>query len=191
MRLFRRRLLCVYGIATACGLKVVGEIPSWERAMFELSREACDAVLARNTVGRLGCYSPEEQQVYVVPVSYDYHDGSIIFGSIPGEKVNYLRAHPRGVCFEVDEVDDALHWSSVIVRGEFEELRAEQRLAEKEAALARAERGPMHWIFDADVPERARDAIVIGAIRVRDVSGRRERWTWRRESPLPLSLASR
>ena len=159
--------------------------------MFELRRDACDEVLARNTLGRLGCYSPDEGQVYVVPVSYDYHDGAIIFGSIPGEKVDYLRAHPRGVCFEVDEVDDALHWTSVIVRGDFEELRGDERLAEKEAALARAERGPMHWIFDADVPDEARDAVVIGAIRVRDMTGRRERWTWRRDTPLPLSFTPR
>jgi hypothetical protein len=46
----------------------------------------------------------------------------------------------------------------------------------------------MHWIFDPDVPERARDSMVIGAIRVSDMTGRRERWTWARPNPLPLSL---
>jgi nitroimidazol reductase NimA-like FMN-containing flavoprotein (pyridoxamine 5'-phosphate oxidase superfamily) len=156
--------------------------------MYELRRDACESLLARNTVGRLGCYSPVEDQVYVVPVSYDFHDGTIYFGSIGGEKIDYLRAHPHGICFEVDDVDDALNWTSVIVRGDFEELQGADREAEKQAALARAERGPMHWIFDADVPERARDAIVIGAIRIRDISGRRERWSWDRRAPLPLSF---
>lgn len=156
--------------------------------MIDLRQDACEALLARNSVGRLGCYSPADRQVYVVPVSYDYHDGAIFFGSIRGEKVEYLRAHPDGVCFEVDEVDDTLNWSSIIVRGSFEELTGRERLAEKPAALARAERGPMHWIFDPDVPERARDSMVIGAIRVGDMTGRRERWTWARLNPLPLSL---
>jgi len=154
----------------------------------ELNSKGCEAVLARNGVGRLGCYSPADRQVYVVPVSYDYHDGSIFFSSINGEKVEYLRAHPDGVCFEVDEVDEALNWSSVIAQGDFEELQGSERLAAKPAALKRAERGPMHWIFDPDVPERARDSMVIGAIRIRDVSGRRERWSWERRVPLPLSF---
>ena len=158
--------------------------------MIELRPEACESVLARNSVGRLGCWSPADQQVYVVPLSYEYHDGSIFFGSINGEKVEYLRSHPGGVCFEDDEVDDALNWSSVIVRGNFEELRGGERLTERPAALKRAERGPMHWIFDPDVPESARDSMVIGAIRIRDMSGRRERWNWERRTPLPLSFAA-
>lgn len=156
--------------------------------MYELRRDACEALLTRNTVGRLGCYSPEDGQVYIVPMSYEYHDGAVFFSSIPGEKVEYLRAHPYGVCFEVDDVDDALHWSSVIVRGDFEELHGADRLDQQPAALARAARGPLHWILDADVPESAREALVIGAIRVRDMSGRRERWTWQRPTPLPLSF---
>jgi nitroimidazol reductase NimA-like FMN-containing flavoprotein (pyridoxamine 5'-phosphate oxidase superfamily) len=159
--------------------------------MYELRRDACEALLARNSIGRLGCYSPADQQVYVVPVSYDYHDGAIFFSSINGEKVEYLRAHPQGICFEVDEVDDALNWVSVIVRGDFDELKGKERQAEKTAALRRAERGPMHWIFDSDLPARAKNALVIGAIRVRDMSGRRERWTWERSTPLPLSFSQR
>jgi nitroimidazol reductase NimA-like FMN-containing flavoprotein (pyridoxamine 5'-phosphate oxidase superfamily) len=157
--------------------------------MYELRHEACEAVLARNTIGRLGCYSPTDQQVYVVPVSYGYHDGSIFFGSINGDKIEFLRAHPRGVCFEVDEVDDALNWTSVIVRGNFEELHGRERRSEKPAALQRAQRGPMHWLFDPDVPESARNALIIGAIRISDTSGRREHWSWSRPTPLPLSLA--
>lgn len=156
--------------------------------MIELRKDVCEALLARNTVGRLGCYSLTDKQVYIVPVSYDFHDESIVFGSISGEKIDYLREHPQGVCFEVDEIDDALHWSSVVIQGEFEELKGAARRAELKAALRRAERGPMHWIFDADVPEKARNSIVIGAIRIREMSGRRERWTWERPTPLPLTV---
>ena len=108
----------------------------------------------------------------------------------PRVRTARLFDRPRGVGIEVDEVDDTLNWSSVIVRGDFEELTGSERLAEKPAALDRAERGPMRWIYDPDVPERARDSIVIGAIRVRDMSGRRERWTWARPKPLPLSFAA-
>ena len=157
--------------------------------MHELRTEACQALLARNRVGRLGCYSPADDQVYVVPISYDYHDGRIVFSSINGEKIEYLRAHPHGICLEVDEIDDELNWSSVIVRGDFDELHGGDWQQEKPAALQRAERGPLHYLFDADVPERARNALIIGELSIREVSGRRERWSWERRMPLSFQPA--
>ena len=140
----------------------------------------------RNTIGRLGCYSPDAHQVYVVPISYNFHDGAVFFSSIGGDKVDYLRAHPCGICLEVDEIDDELKWSSVIVQGDFEELAGGDWVTEKPAALRRAERGPLRYLFDADVPEIARQALVIGRLIVRDMSGRRERWTWQKDTPVPL-----
>lgn len=156
--------------------------------MYELRGDACEALLSRNSIGRLGCYSPADHQVYIVPVSYGYHDGSIFFGSTNGDKIEFLRAHPKGVCFEVDDIDNALNWSSVIVHGDFEELHGRERRTERPAALQRAQSGPMHWLFDPDVPDKARKAMIIGAIRIKNMSGRRERWTWNRPTPLPLSL---
>jgi len=140
--------------------------------MHELRQDACEALLARNTFGRLGCYSPSEDQVYVVPISYCFHDGAIFFSSITGEKVEYLRAHPRGICLEVDDVDDGLNWSSVIVRGDFEELQGGDWAAEKPAALRRAEHGPLRYLFDADVPMKARNALIVGRLAIREMSGR-------------------
>jgi len=158
--------------------------------MQDMGRENCEALLARNKYGRLGCYSPDEHQVYVVPISYDFHDGAVYFSSINGEKVEYLRAHPKGICLEVDEIEDGLSWTSVIVRGDFVELHGDERLSEREPALARAKAGPMHWLFDADVPERGRDALVIAKMVVRDMSGRREHFTWERQAPVPLRFLS-
>lgn len=156
--------------------------------MYELRRDACEALLARNTIGRLGCYSTEEQQVYVVPISYDFHEGEIFFSSIAGDKIDYLRSHPKGICLEVDEIDDGLNWRSVIVRGDYDELSGAERLQEKLAALRRAERGPLRYLFDPDVPARAQEALVIARLQIREMSGRSEVWSWAK--PLPVPLAS-
>jgi len=156
--------------------------------VYELSRKGCEALLQRNSYGRLGCYSPSEQQVYVVPISYDFHDGSIYFSSIEGDKIEYLRSHPNGICLEVDEIDDGLNWMSVIVRGNFEELSGGDRAVERAAALRRAEKGPLRYLFDPDVADQAKNTLVIGALRIKQLSGRRQRWSWDRSRSLPLSL---
>ncbi len=159
--------------------------------MYELRRDACEALLARTSIGRLGCYSSLEQQVYVVPISYDFHDGDVYFSSIGGDKIDYLRSHPHGICLEVDEIDDGLNWSSVIVRGNYEELEGGDRVQEKLAALHRAERGPLRYLFDPDIPARAQDALIIARLRPEAISGRKERWTWSKQVPTPLALLAK
>lgn len=77
-------------------------------------------LIAAGKIGRLGCVDNGEP--YVVPISYVFEDMSIYSHSMPGRKIEALRAHPRA-CLQVDEIRDDFNWRSVIAFGNFEEIR--------------------------------------------------------------------
>jgi nitroimidazol reductase NimA-like FMN-containing flavoprotein (pyridoxamine 5'-phosphate oxidase superfamily) len=89
--------------------------------IHEISTEACLRVLARARLARLAC--ARENQPYVVPVYLVHHEASgCLYGfTIPGQKVEWMRANPL-VCVEVDEIAAFDQWVSVIVTGRYEEL---------------------------------------------------------------------
>jgi nitroimidazol reductase NimA-like FMN-containing flavoprotein (pyridoxamine 5'-phosphate oxidase superfamily) len=78
------------------------------------------SLLAAGKIGRLGCVDNGEP--YVVPVNYVFEEMSIYSHSLPGRKIEALRAHPRA-CLQVDEIQDDFKWRSVIAYGNFEEIR--------------------------------------------------------------------
>ena len=115
--------------------------------ILELERQEIEELVSRNRVGRLGLSVNDEP--YVVPVSYAYHEGMICIHSGRGKKTEYLERNPR-VCFEIDEVYEDGSWKSVIIYGrarfveDFQrEIRilferfVEPHMGEKEAAIAR------------------------------------------------------
>jgi len=68
---------------------------------------------------RLGCIVNGEP--YVVPINC-YLDGDYLYShSLPGMKIDGLRANPRA-CVQVDEIESDLHWRSAIAFGKFEEI---------------------------------------------------------------------
>ena len=88
-----------------------------------MSRFLSDAeaieVIMTGKLGRLGCIDNGEP--YVVPINYVFDDGSIYSHSLPGKKIDAMRAHAR-VCLQVDQIDDDFRWRSAIAYGEFEEM---------------------------------------------------------------------
>jgi uncharacterized protein len=105
-------------------------------AFRELDRAECEALLARNTVGRLA-FSFHDH-VDVEPLHYVYADGWLYGRTSFGPKLLTL-AHNRWIAFEVDEVDGLFDWRSVIVRGAFfllEPDRTERETAAWEQGLA-------------------------------------------------------
>ena len=68
-------------------------------------------ILRDGALGRLGCIADEGP--YVVPVNYFFDGSDIYIHSLPGRKINAMRANPR-VCLQVDEIKDSYHWRSVI-----------------------------------------------------------------------------
>ena len=92
-----------------------------------LTSDQIDHVLRSQVVGRIGCYDGKE--VYIVPVTYVYHKGSVYTHSKDGRKVRIMRKNPN-VCFQVDSMDNMANWRSVIAWGKYEELVGEK--AQKE-----------------------------------------------------------
>ena len=85
-----------------------------------LNETEARSLIAAGKIGRLGCVDNGEP--YVVPVNYVFEDVSIYSHSLPGRKIDALRAHPRA-CLQVDEIRDDFNWRSVIAFGNFEEIR--------------------------------------------------------------------
>ena len=80
----------------------------------ELSRVECDALLARNHIGRIA-FSYRDK-VDIEPLSYVYNEGWIYGRTSLGSKLRVL-AHNRWVAFETDDLRDMFDWESVIVKG--------------------------------------------------------------------------
>jgi len=92
----------------------------FDRWMKALNEAEAKALLSSAKIGRLGCVDNGEP--YVVPINYVFEDGSIYSHSLPGRKIDALRAHPRA-CLQVDEIEDDFNWRSVLAHGDFEEIR--------------------------------------------------------------------
>jgi hypothetical protein len=84
-----------------------------------LSALECTRLLTANRVGRLAC--AKDGQPYVVPLYYAHADNHLYAFSMPGKKIDWMRANPL-VCVQVDEHGQGRGWRSVVVDGRYEEL---------------------------------------------------------------------
>ena len=87
--------------------------------IHEMTNRECLDALTRLRFGRLGC--AHDNQPYVVPIYFTYHEGHLYTFSTAGQKIEWMRANPR-VCIESDEVTSPFQWLSVVVFGRYEEL---------------------------------------------------------------------
>lgn len=85
-----------------------------------LSEAEAQGLIARGKIGRLGCIVAGEP--YVVPINYFFEAGAIYSHSLPGSKIDALRAQPRA-CLQVDDIATDFDWRSVIAFGNYEEIR--------------------------------------------------------------------
>jgi uncharacterized protein len=92
----------------------------------ELTTDQIEELLQSEVIGRIGCQ--RDGRVYIVPVTYAYHDGFIYGHSGDGLKVEMLRSNPS-MCFEVEHIDDVANWRTVIGWGHYEELYGADALA--------------------------------------------------------------
>lgn len=88
-----------------------------------LTKDQILHVLQSQVVGRLACCVDDE--LYIVPISYAYHKDFIYAHSKEGLKVQMMRRNPK-VCFQVDSIENMANWRSVILWGEYEELKTEK-----------------------------------------------------------------
>ncbi|HKX33006.1 MAG TPA: pyridoxamine 5'-phosphate oxidase family protein [Blastocatellia bacterium] len=139
-------------------------------AITILNQHDSVAFLRERAVGRLGCII--DGAPYVVPVNY-YFDGEDIYvHSLPGRKIEALRANPSA-CLQVDEIRDAYHWRSVIAYGRYEEITHEPQ---REQILAELFHRLPHLTPAEARQARGRGETVIFRLRVGEISGVRETW---------------
>jgi nitroimidazol reductase NimA-like FMN-containing flavoprotein (pyridoxamine 5'-phosphate oxidase superfamily) len=85
----------------------------------QLTKEQAQLILSENVFGHIGCN--DGFNTYVFPTNYVY-DGKYIIGHTQlGTKVMVMRQNKR-VCFQVDDIKNFIHWKSVMVLGEYQEL---------------------------------------------------------------------
>lgn len=84
-----------------------------------LGMSECLRVLAENRLGHLACAN--DGMPYVVPIHYAYADDYIYGFSLPGKKIDILRANPQA-SLQVEKQGPGRQWQSAIVEGRFEEL---------------------------------------------------------------------
>jgi nitroimidazol reductase NimA-like FMN-containing flavoprotein (pyridoxamine 5'-phosphate oxidase superfamily) len=86
----------------------------------EMTEQDCRAMLARTSIGRLGC--AKNNHPYVVPtcLHFDGRDALYCCTTL-GQKIEWMRQNPR-VCVQADEVITQQQWLSLIVFGHYEEL---------------------------------------------------------------------
>lgn len=103
-----------------------------------LSDTEMEEVLQRQLYGHLGCTLPDGK-VYVVPITYAYHDGALYAFSREGQKIDALRRNPS-VCFQTEQFLHEGLWRSVIVWGTYEELSGNEQLHAAKMLFERLDR---------------------------------------------------
>jgi nitroimidazol reductase NimA-like FMN-containing flavoprotein (pyridoxamine 5'-phosphate oxidase superfamily) len=137
-------------------------------SIHELDRAACEAILARHSVGRVAFTT--HNRVDIEPLHYAFVDGWIYGRTSPGRKLDAI-AHRHWVAFEVDEVAGPFDWRSVVVHGGWYGMDTAPP-----AELARWERGvdalralvPGSFTKDDPVPFRS----VVFGIQAAEITGR-------------------
>jgi len=109
----------------------------------EMSEEECRALLARASIGRLGCSL--DNQPYVVPVCLAYERDSLYVFSTFGQKIEWMRANPK-VCMQIDEIESESQWISVIVNGRYQELFGPRYATERGHARELLEKRHQWWL---------------------------------------------
>ncbi len=135
-----------------------------------LSSDESRELLRERRLARLGCLIDDEP--YVVPVNY-YLDGDCAYiHSLPGRKVEALRAHPRA-CLQVDDIKDDVVWRSVLAYGTCEEVNSHSERARILNAFY--QRFPLLTpVESAIAQDAAPPAIIIFRIQINKVSGIKE-----------------
>lgn len=98
----------------------------------KLTTPQLDNLLQTQVIGHLGCSADGE--TYVVPISYAYDGRFLYCHTFEGKKTAMLRKNPK-VCFQVDAMQDMANWQSVVVQGDFEELKTHDEKADAMHAL--------------------------------------------------------
>lgn len=89
----------------------------------KLNIKECIRILKNNYIGYLSYI--KENTPHIVPITYffDERENSLIYYSDEGHKINAMRNY-RWVSMLVTEIKSVSDWDSVLVHGEFNELKS-------------------------------------------------------------------
>ncbi len=147
----------------------------------DLNEVQINNVLTSQVFGNLACTNT--RYPYITPITYIF-DGSFIFcQSEEGKKIDIMRKNPN-VCFQVDSVIDLNNWQSVIIYGQFEELRDDKSDEAKEFLFSNLlplmtqsvihqyqhEKDPL-----TELPDNNRIKSIFFKIRINEKTGRYEK----------------
>lgn len=136
----------------------------------KLSVDETKRILSDGKLGRLGCIADGEP--YVVPINYIFDGENVYIHSLGGRKINALRANPRA-CLQVDEIEDAYHWRSVIAYGNYEEITDEQM---RERTLAEIFRRMPHLTPVESKMAKGMSQAIVFRLKVDLITGVGESW---------------
>jgi nitroimidazol reductase NimA-like FMN-containing flavoprotein (pyridoxamine 5'-phosphate oxidase superfamily) len=88
----------------------------------DMPRAEMEALLRRVGFGHLGCVDGRGRP-YVVPMHYAYDGENLYLFTTEGAKTENIEHHPE-VCLQVEEIEGATRWQSVMVFGRAERLTA-------------------------------------------------------------------
>jgi nitroimidazol reductase NimA-like FMN-containing flavoprotein (pyridoxamine 5'-phosphate oxidase superfamily) len=140
-----------------------------------LSRPECEALLVRNSVGRVAFVHGHRPDI--IPIHYVFSGHAVCGRTAPGTRLdeasrNFSDAWP--VAFEVDEVEGLFQWRSVVVHGNLHaaaegDAEWQRSVREWEEAM-RSFRTLIPAAFTARDPTAFRDLLL--RIDVVEISGR-------------------
>ena len=111
--------------------------------IHEMTEDECRELLARASVGKLGCSL--DDQPYVVPVYFAYEPNYIYVFATLGQKIDWMRANPK-VCMEIDEIVSESQWTSVIATGRYQELSEPKFRLDRDHARELLEKQHGWWL---------------------------------------------
>ena len=86
-----------------------------------LDEKATRKLLKEQKLGHLGCVL-DSGEPYVIPVNYLFKEDGIYVHSLPGQKLDALRANGK-ICLQVEKIGGSCQWQSAIAFGEFQEIK--------------------------------------------------------------------
>lgn len=138
----------------------------------ELSEKEALELLSEQKNGHLGCVLSGGQP-YVVPVNYLFHDDKIYIHSLPGDKIDALRANGK-ICLQVEKIEDSYQWKSAIAFGDFREVKKTNEIIRIMQAFS--EKFPRLTPVEAMIEEGWNaGGIVLFRIKTRRITGIEER----------------
>ncbi|PKA43324.1 flavin-nucleotide-binding protein [Rhizobium sullae] len=138
-----------------------------------MTQGECVSLLEQSRCGHLACCS--DGQPYIVPIYFSYDKGVLYSFSMPGQKIDWMRANSR-VCLQTDHLSD-VGWQSVVVTGEYEEFPDTDLLhSERMHAWSLLQRHSDWWEMGSLKPEpqaaQSHSPHIFYGILIREMAGR-------------------